>query len=270
MFRYITRNKGLLALVIIILASFLWMTSQARQPGGPSLLERGVNAAAYPFVKTIRFTTGTAKRVWTGYFYLVGLVKENERLERDNGRLMIENVKLRESVKRQRRMESLLALKEEEPSPVLAAKAVGRDASSWFKSVLVDVGENDGVRKNMPAAVYTGLVGRVLRAYGGASRVMLITDPGSAVSCMTERTRDTGILVGDGTGLCRLLYVDKSADVAQGDLLIASGLDGIYPQGMPVGEVVKASGSAPGYFQDVQVRPTADIDHLEELAIILR
>ncbi len=268
MFRYISKNKGLLILIAIVLASFLWMTSQVREPGGPSLLERGVNAVTYPFVKSVDVVTSTISGVWDGYFHLVGLVKENEQLTQENSRLYAENTALREDIARRERLSGLLDFKRETKYQVVAAQVVGRDPTSWFKSAWVDAGTKDGVAENMPAVEYSGVIGRVMKPYHGSSRVMLITHPGSSVSCIIERSRDTGILTGDGTAECRLDYVDKKADVREGDLVITSGLDRVFPKGLPVGVVTAVRRDAPGYFQEVRVRPTADLDHVEELLVI--
>jgi len=268
MFRYIAKNKGIIILALVVLSCFLWMTSQVREPGKPSLLERGVGATAYPFVKGVSSISSSASGVWDGYFNLVGLVKENQRIKDYNSRLTQENTRLREELAKNTRVEKLIAFREETGYSVVPAKAVGRDASSWFKSVWVDSGTSDGVAKNMPAATALGIVGRVLRAYSGTSRILLITDPDSAVSCVLERSRDAGILAGQGTDLCRLQYVATHADVKAGDVVLASGLDGVYPKGMPVGVVVKASKAGAGYFQEVLVRPSADLERLEEMLII--
>lgn len=268
MFRYISKNKGLLILAAIVLASFLWMTSQVREPGGPSLLERGVNGLTYPFVKAVDVAAGTARGVWEGYFYLVGLVDENERLARDNAMLHAENTALRETIAKHERLGGLCELKQDVSYPAVTAQVVGRDPTSWFKSAWVDAGTGDGVAENMPAAQYSGVIGRVMKPYRDSSRVMLITHPGSSVSCIIERTRDTGILSGDGTAVCRLDYVEKKADVRKGDLVITSGLDRVFPKGMPAGVVTDVRRDAPGYFQEVRVRPTADLEHVEELLII--
>jgi len=268
MFRFIANNKGLFVLAVTVLASFLWITSQVRKPGGPSLLDRGVSAVSYPFVKGAHMGGDTARGVWEGYIYLVDAAKENDRLKADNARLSFENTRLREAIAKSGRLHDLWALKEQTQFPVVPAAVIGRDSSSWFNSLWVDKGVSSGVRKDMPAAVYTGLVGKVSVPYSGSARVLLITDPRSAVSCLTERSRDTGILTGDGTGLCVMKYVDKHADIKPGDLVVSSGLDGVFPEGMPVGEVVKVLRDAPGYFQEVRVRPTADLTRLEDLVLI--
>ena len=268
MFRRVSRNRSILLLALILLASFLWMTSQARKPQRAGLAERAANAISYPFVRAIGATAGAAKGVWQSYFYLVGLRGENRRLALENGRLSMENARLRQDVYRERRLEDLWALREDDGFNGTAAAVIGRDASTWFKTVWINKGESDGVARNMPAALYTGIVGKVIKTYGGTSRVLLITDPASAVSCVDERSREPGILVGEGGGSCRLLYIGKHADVKPGDLIVTSGLDAVFPQGMPIGEVTKISGSAPGFFMDIGVKPTAEINSLEELFLI--
>ncbi|MGA2192308.1 MAG: rod shape-determining protein MreC [Nitrospirota bacterium] len=269
MFRYFSKNKGLLLLITVVLASFLIMTSQVRQPRGAGLAERGVSALAYPFARAVNIITGSVKDAWNGYFNLVGAGRENAALRKQNGALSLENTRLRNLLASDVRVGELMALREGLPYRMVPAHLIGRDASTWFKSAWIDEGESAGVRKNMPAAVYTGIVGKVMRTDGHTSRVMLITDPGSAVSCVTERTREPGILVGEGNELCRFQYVGKQADVAAGDLVITSGLDGVYPAGMPVGEIVKAVKPQQGYFQDIMVRPTADIKGIEEMMVLM-
>ena len=268
MFRYLSKNRSALLLILIVLASFLWMTSQVRGPRGAGLFERAAGALAYPFVKLIDKTADVAKGVWEGYFYLVGLERENAALEEANGRLFAENARLKDTITRASRLDDLRELQRESGYEALTARVVGRDATTWFRSAWIDKGEDDGVRKNMPAAVYTGIAGRVMRTLGGSSRVLLITDRGSSVSCVTERTREPGILAGTGGELTRFQFIGKHADVAVGDLVVTSGLDRIFPAGMPVGVVVRADKAGQGYFQEIEVRPTADIKKLEELSII--
>jgi len=269
MFHYIAKNKGVLILIAIVFASFLWMTSQVRESGGPSLLDRGITTVIYPFVYAVDLVSDTASGVWNGYFYLVGLVRQNEKLAEENGKLFIENTMLKERLARTGRLDALWKMKERSSYPSIPAGVVGRDPTSWFRSLMVDAGTEDGAAKDMPAAEYSGLVGRVMKPYTFSSRVMLITHPGSSVSCIIERSRDTGILVGDGTATCRLDYVDKKADVKEGDLVITSGLDRVFPKGMPVGVVTEVNPDAPGIFQEVRVTPTADLAHIEDLLILV-
>ena len=269
MFRFISKRKGALLLGGLVLLSFLWMTSQVRRPGSnPGLVERAVDIAAYPFVAGAHGAASSAGGLWHGYFALIDTAKDNRRLREENSRISLENLRLREAVARESRLSGLWGLREQAGLDAVAAAVVGRDASSWFRSAWINKGTSAGIYKNMPAMTYTGLVGKVVRTYAFDSRVMLLTDPSSAVSCLTERTRDQGILVGDGGDTCRMQYVGKHADVNVGDLILSSGLDGVYPKGLPVGDVVRVSKSSPGYFMDIEVRPTADIGQLEEVLLV--
>ncbi len=268
MYRYIAKNKGVLLLAGLVLAGLLWMTSQVRHPGPTGPLDRAVSFVSYPFVRVVRMARDSASGIWNGYFNLVGVQRQNRILNADNSKLALENTRLMEALAKEKRLDDLLEVKQETGFPIIAANAIARDASSWFKSIWIDKGEESGIARNLPAMVYTGVVGKVIKTYGSSSRIQLITDPSSAVSSVTERTREPGILVGDGGGGCKLLYVGKHADVAPGDLIVTSGLDGIFPKGVPAGEVVKVSRNSPGYFLDVDVKPTADITRLEEVLVL--
>jgi rod shape-determining protein MreC len=268
MYRYIAKNKGVLLLAGLVLAGLLWMTSQVRHPGPVSPLDRAVSFVSYPLVKAVRFARDSSSGIWNSYFNLVGTKRQSRLLVEANSKLTLENTRLMEALAKEKRLDDLLAVRQETGFPIIAANAVGRDASSWFKSLWIDKGEGAGITRNLPVMVYTGVVGKVIKTYGWTSRIQLITDPSSAVSTVTERTREPGILVGDAGGGCKLLYVGKHADVAPGDLIVTSGLDGIFPKGVPAGEVVKVSRNSPGYFLEVDVKPTADIARLEEVLVL--
>ncbi|MGC2423805.1 MAG: rod shape-determining protein MreC [Nitrospirota bacterium] len=268
MFRYLARNRGILLLFLIILSSFLIITSQVRKPRNGSLPERAVTTLLSPFAMGTRAVRNKFCSVWDGYAGLIYARDENRELKDANRGFYLENLRLREALARSARVAELSSVGKDFGYPAVVAHLIGRDASSWFKTAWIDAGEQDGVARNMPAAVRTGVVGHISKVSGGTSRLTLLTDPASAVSCITQRTREPGILVGDGTELCRFQYVGKQADVSVGDLLITSGLDGIFPEGLPVGRVAQVSKPGQGYFEEIIVRPLADIRRLEEVSIV--
>jgi rod shape-determining protein MreC len=268
MFRYLARNRGILLLSFIVLSSFLVITSQVRKPRNASLPERAVTMLLSPFAMGTRAVKDKVAGVWDGYAGLIYARDENIRLRDANRRFYLENLRLREALLRNAREAQLSIVGKDFGYPAVLAHVIGRDASSWFKTAWIDAGVKDGLARNMPAAVHMGIVGHISRVSGGTSRVTLLTDPASAVSCITQRTREPGILVGVGTELCRFQYVGKQADVAAGDLLITSGLDGVFPEGMPVGRVVQVSKTGRGYFEEIFVRPLADIKRLEEVSVV--
>ncbi len=269
MFRYLARNRSILLLVLVILMSFLIITSQVRRPRNASLPERVVSTILYPFAEGTAAVKNALGRAWGNYAGLAGARDENAKLRKENRDLYLENLRLREALLKDGETAALGPLLGGFGCPHVTARVIGRDASSWFKTAWIDKGSPSGIARDMPAATKAGVVGRVTKVSGWTSRITLITDPSSAVSCITRRTREPGILVGEGGGLCRFQYVGKSADVKAGDLLITSGLDRVFPEGMPVGWIVSVSKAGQGYFQDIEVRPAADIKRFEAVAILL-
>ena len=268
MFRYLARNRGILLLVLIILSSFLIITSQVRKPRNASLPERAVTMLLSPFAMGTQAVKNRVTGAWDGYAGLVSARDENLQLKDANRRFYLENLRLSEALLRNARMAELSSVAKDFGYPAVLAHVIGRDASSWFNTAWIDAGAQDGLARNMPAAAHTGVVGHISKVSGGTSRLTLLTDPASAVSCITQRTREPGILVGEGTELCRFQYVGKQADIAVGDLLITSGLDGIFPAGLPAGRVAQVSKTGQGYFEEIYVRPAADIKRLEEVSIV--
>ena len=110
-----------------------------------------------------------------------------------------------------------------------------------------------------------GIVGKIIAVFPYTSQVLLITDTSSGAGCVMERTRVQGVLKGDGRGLCQLQYVMNQDSVQDGDRVITSGLDQIYPKGLLVGTVISVGEG--NIYQTIVVRPTAALDRLEEVLI---
>jgi len=200
----------------------------------------------------------------------VDLREENLRLKKDADDLRMQNHFYRELVSTHARLRELLQFKESIRSPMAAAQAIGRDPTGWFESILIDKGTNAGLRLNMPVMDARGVVGRLVAVSPNYAKVLLIIDQNSAVDCLIQRTREKGILKGLPSQLCRLHYVSRAADVAVGDKIVTSGLDRIFPKGLPVGEVVEIADTPWEFFKDVRVKPSADFSKLEEVLVLLK
>lgn len=267
MMDFLKRFRLAISALVFLLLALLFFTYQLREESEPSAAARAVMGLSSPLQGKTRGVFSWFRDVVNRYAFLVGVEEENRRLKAELGTLRAENNRLREGLLAAGRLEKLGSLHEEYPAAV-AANVFARDPSSWFKTILVDKGERDGVSRDMAVAAADGLVGRVIEVFPNAAKVLLITDPNSGVDVIVQRTRAQGIMEGRIEESCILKYVKKSDDVQVGDRIITSGLGGIFPKGLLAGTVTKVERKRPGIFQAVEVDPTADLSRLEEVLIL--
>jgi rod shape-determining protein MreC len=178
---------------------------------------------------------------------------------------------LRETALEHARMGHLLQLGNRAGTDAVIARVIGKDTTNWFRTILIDTGANQGIRRHMAVVTREGLVGRVVDVTALASRVQLITDPESAVGVLTQRSRVIGIAAGSQEGAIQIKYLPLMADVAVDDRIITSGMGGIFPKGIPVGKVVRSSRPTNGtLFQLIEAQPYADFSRLEEVMVLKR
>lgn len=214
---------------------------------------------------SIRFARG----IWTHYFYLVSVAQENDNLKKKLSWVVEKNIQYNEIELSNQRLRNLLNFKETTTSQILAAEVIGVDPSSWFKAVIIDKGSIDGVERGLPVVIRQGIAGQVVNVSSRYSKVMLIIDRNSSIDALVQRTRARGIIKGEATGECLFKYVLRKNDVRVGDKIVASGLDGVFPKGLPVGDVKEVVRRNSGVFQEVRVVPYIDFEKLEEVLVIL-
>lgn len=214
--------------------------------------------------------TGFGRELWQDYTALVNVREENERLRAELAQARELNNTFREAAATNEGLRRLLQFKESLPLPTLTARIVGKDPGLWFRTVIVDRGSGDGVRKGMPVATDQGIVGQVLDTSPNYAKILFATDPNSAFDVIVQRTRTPGILAGQGSDRYRLNYVMKNADVVKGDRVVTSELGGIFPQGLLVGTVVLVHQEPRGMFQEIEVTPAIDFTRLENVIIIMK
>jgi rod shape-determining protein MreC len=152
---------------------------------------------------------------------------------------------------------------------MIGAEVIGQDPSSWFKSVTIDKGERDGVKKGMAVISPAGVIGQVLKTAPHYTTVLLITDYNSAVDSIVQRTRAKAIVEGKGENRCQLKYLLRTEEVAVGDVVVTSGLAGNFPKGLMVGEIKKVDKKGHGVFQYAELAPSVDLAKLEEVFVIM-
>jgi rod shape-determining protein MreC len=183
-------------------------------------------------------------------------------LERDTARLAeadLENARLRD----------LLAFRETLKGELLTARVIGHDPAALSRTITIGQGSAAGIARGAAVLAPGGLVGQVILVSPHAARVLLITDHNSGVDAVVQRTRGRGIVEGAVDGRCGLKFVKRTEDLQVGDLVLSSGLEGIFPRGLPVGRIVAVDKQGQGLFQYAQVEPSVDVDELEEVLVTL-
>jgi len=256
----------LIALVLLLVFSVLSL-SLKRSPVLKKV-EGLVISLTAPGMEGLQYLGRSVKQLWLGYIYLVEVRRQTVELERQLEEYRQREVRFQEAQQALTRLEALLDLKRQVALPVIGARVIAYDPSLWSRSAIIDQGKVQGVKEGLPVLAPQGIVGRVVEVYPEYSKTMLIVDRQSAADAMVQRTRVRGILKGKGGNRCSLEFVPKNADVQVGDLVLASGLVGLYPKGLVFGKVTAANKKNPGVFQEIEVTSSADLSALEEVLVV--
>lgn len=266
----IDRIKKFWIWVLLIFLSLLVFSSNLGRPRSWNPATKLLIEVLAPVQKLIKNSITFTEDLWFKYFDLVDTHEENKRLKVEIDRLKMENSRYRESLATNKRLQLLLNFKNTIEQSVLAAQVIGHGSSGWFRSVFVDKGQDEGVKINMPVVNSEGVVGHVVNIAYKYSEVLLLNDQNSAVDCIIQRSRDSGIVKGLSSKMCILDNVLKTSDVRKGDVVITSGLDRVFPKGIPVGEVAGVKDIPGELFKSIHITPFVDFSKLEEVLILLR
>lgn len=261
------RNKVNLTLIFLLIVSMFQMSLDAKKKGRLSVPEELLLDAASIAQGGITFSYQTVRNTWFGYFYLVGVNQENRRLRDETSEIRNRLNSLQEVNQENQRLKDLLYIKEATGYETTTARVIGMSQFSFFKTLLIDKGSDDNVRKDMAVISKDGLVGKILSSSTNTSKVLLITDRNSNVDALIQRSRDTGIAEGVD-GLVHLKYLSKDADAVLGDTVITSGVGGLFKKGCIIGTVSKIENKAGKMFQNVEVKPSVNFSKLEEVLVI--
>ena len=207
------------------------------------------------------------RNFWSGYIALRQAHAENSALKLELQSLQVRLQEERAEAQRTDNLRQLLELRERAHLDTTAAEVIAGPASPEFQTVTIDKGTSQGVKADMAVISPAGVVGRVILPSGRAAKVQLLIDRNAAAGALIERTRVQGVVEGFGDGSLRMQYVPGTSDVKPGDLVVTSGIDGIYPKGFVIGTIEQVERGAGGY-HDITVRPAVDFTRLEEVLVV--
>ncbi|HEX6768719.1 MAG TPA: rod shape-determining protein MreC [Candidatus Binatia bacterium] len=268
MLAFLRRNQILFSSCFCLLLSLYILTATARG----QIKNEPVGALLMWILRPLQIAgQGTAnwiKGFRDRYDTLAGFRSENDRLRKRLQALEIERQRLLEAEATNRRLQQLLDFRNELPAGAITASIIANSATSWFQSCTLNKGSADGLRKGMGVVTPLGVVGKVVAVTGRTAKVLLVTDPNSGIDVLVQRTRSRGIVSGSLESGTVLKYMKRSEDVQEGDRLVTSGLDKIFPKGLLVGTVIKVRKQSRGLFQTVEVWPAVQAARVEEVLVV--
>ncbi len=268
----ITRYRNVTILAVMLFVQVLGLAVQVKRGGGGEstrLIRTWTVSAVTPLEKIIVWGQGGLGNLWNNYVYLRGVRQENRDLKFEIEQLRLEQVRLTDDAQQARRLQALLSFKEQYIAKTVAAQVIGGSGSEQSRSIYIDKGAGNGVEKDMAVITADGVVGKVLRAFGSTSQVLLINDQSSGVGAILDKSRLQGVVKGTSTGDVILENVMTDESVAPGERVATSGGDQIFPKGLTVGTVMKVSPGA-DLFLNIRLRPSANLNRLEEVLVITK
>lgn len=201
------------------------------------------------------------------------LATENQALLAQIEALEAENKRLQLYAEENERLSGLLQIARQYADyTTTGAHVIAKDPGNWFDTFLIDKGSLDGIAGDMALLTSEGIVGRVVEAGASYAKAQSILDPNSSVSAKSLRTGDISVVKGDytlmGDGLCRMEYIDASAQIIEGDEIVTSSLSDIFPAGIPIGIVKEIKSDSNGLTKYAIIEPFADLKHLETLLVV--
>lgn len=268
------RYISLLIPLALALVFFSFTSTHSRR--APWYKEAFWNVIAPP-QRVMSGLTDNLKDAWSRYVELIGVSEERDEFAARVAVLEGELARTKEVVKENERLRALLGYQDSFPHRTIVATVISNDPRAEFKSITINRGEKDGIKPLMPVIGPRGLVGKVGTVGAGHARVLLITDPNSAVDSFVQRSRARGMVIGQawraelesGYYIARLEYLRRVSDIQNGDVVVTSGFDRVFPPGIPIGTINEVVTTRYGVFTNADVVPFEDMSELQQVLVVL-
>lgn len=257
-------NKRTLLFFTVVVISFVVMTYQSKK--GRMVSDSFINSLLNGTHMAATYLTDAVR----GPFERMALrEEENSRLKKKLNELLLEREKYHEAVIENIHLTELLKLRENQRNHVAVARVIARGVDHWTNTLVIDKGIRDGVAKDMAAVTPRGLAGKIMNSSDSYSGLLLITDINFSAAVRLQESRREGVLTGTGTRACILKYIPYEDEIKQGDVVITSGLDSLFPPGIPVGYISKVDNKGRGgNFQYIEVVPYQDDTKMEKVIVV--
>ena len=269
MSRFFLKYRKIFFLAALLLLSLTLYATRVEKKKEYNFFDKFVlTAFDVPLKVTSLFIVKT-NRLWNKYLSLINLEEENTLLREQVKKLKLESQLLNARAAENKRLRDLLSFKKKYSYKIIPAEIIGRDPSSWFKTIMIDKGSDSGIIPGSGVVTPDGVVGRVINVTGKTSKILLTIDANNSFDALVKRTRARGVVEGGVENLCKLNYVLKTEDIRIGDTIVSSGLHKQIPEGVTFGAVLNITKDKKGFFQDIEIKPSVDFSKLNEVLIAI-
>ena len=262
------RQRTGILFVAVMLLHVVLISAQVNSKSGVPVLEAVTFGIFSEAQRSMSGAVSGVRRVWSGYIGLRHLKQENDALKRDLAAAQIASQEQRALASRARGLEKLLELRDRTSLQTTAAEIIGTAPTQDFRTVTIDKGTREGLRPDMAVIAPAGVVGRIVVPSARSAKVQLLVDRNAAAGAIVERSRAQGVVVGVGGDRLEMEYVSEGYDLVVGDVVVTSGIDGIYPKGFVIGRIESLERSG-GAYKRIVVRPAVDFNGLEEVLVVV-
>lgn len=223
----------------------------------------------HPIAEGTGNLSGGVGVVFHRYVALVGTAIENETVKKENAALKAQILSIEENEKENLRLKKLLSFAAAPSYKKIGAKIIGEDSAFESISFVINAGSAEGVKARQPVVTSDGVAGTITKVFAHSATFSAIIDPAHDVDGTISRSRARFIVEGHGPTLVgRLKYLDRAEDIRVGDLVVSSGLDGVFPAGLRIGNIVKVNRPRMGVSQTAELRSAIDFGRIEEVMVL--
>jgi rod shape-determining protein MreC len=274
---FLTRFKNALFLILVLFTQAIALAMQVRspvdpgEPDGPSvrLIRMWALATVSPFERVAHSIGSGMSRGWLDYIDLRHVRQQNAGLQQQLTRLRIEQAAIAEDALEGRRLQALLAFRQQYVASTVAAQVIGSSGSEQSRVLTIDKGWRDGLKPDMAVITADGIVGKLRDVFPTTAQVLEINDQTSGAGVILASTRIRAILRGTVTGRVQIGNLTADSRIKPGEQVLTSGGDQVYPRGLPVG-TVESIAPDPDHqpYSAIRVKPAVDLDRVEEVLVI--
>jgi rod shape-determining protein MreC len=255
----------IVTLFVLALIMFLY---NLKYGADGSFFRKVVLETAAPAQKVLSNSVKSVNDAWLRYVFLVGIEEENKNLKNKINELKAALILYQEGYLEAQRLRKLLDLKDDYHYHFVSAGVIGKEQAALSKTILINKGAVHGLKTGMPVIAPPGLIGRLVDVSWHVSKVLLVIDENSNIGAIVQRTRTQGIVSGAGPGGLILKYISKTQDVKEGDVIVSSGIGGVFPKGLLIGQVSHVDRQNSSLFLKINIAPFVDFSKLEEILIL--